>query len=174
MKNNMKFYITFFLALFSLLNIKSYSQPMATYVYNYHNLKFQVPETFEVIKNSDKAFVARGNGIVVEVYPFSDERYSSATQVAKVSYDNFGSLNKKVVDEGIVNINSFSGYFFSGTANKRSSGVPIEFFSVGCLNPADYSNFYAYIYYEAINEEEAEQNHLLTLKILNTFSPIRF
>ncbi len=62
-----------------------------------YNIRFKVPRHWKITKNDSKSFIAKGDGVVMAIYP-SFNRRATARSIARKAYRNYYVIgNKKFV-----------------------------------------------------------------------------
>lgn len=149
------------LLLFFLYTGSSYSQTMTDYTWDTYNVKFQIPTTYKVDKNTADGFGAGDGNTYLSVYPktgdvmtYNNMKSSLESWAAdsKVTYSNVNMLE---------NLNGYWGTYIDGT--NTSNNLPATL--VLLVHP-DYptKQLYVWINYKTESFDTA-------LKMLKSFTP---
>ena len=149
-------------AVFLLFSGVTHAQRMKDFTWDYYHVKFQIPVTFSVDKNTDDEFGAGDGDIYLDIYPRSGE--SMTFSKMKKSLEDWAS-DSKVYDYTKVNemedLNGYWGVYLDGT--KSTNNLPA---SLLLLVHPDYPSTVLYIW---INYKSDAFD--TAVKMLKSFTP---
>jgi len=143
-----------------------------------YNIKFQVPRHWKITRSDGKAFIAKGDGVVMAIYP---KKYSSHTakSIAKRAYYGYPVIGykrihrQKYLAKGNTGLNRYIIFGSAKYTYKRPAGFygrPVQFGIIGMTNPREsISLFCRFYWFTDESQSKISRNYANTYRLANSF-----
>ena len=155
------------------------AEKMVNWTWKRYKLKFKLPKSWKVTKNTNTTFIAKGGGVVFKIGPFRDRSATPKSTAQKALRTYTVIKNKRIMNQkSMRSKGGLRKYLIFGKAKYALSrpagmrGKPVTFGIIGMINPNTVDALYVRTWWWA-GKSNSSRNSSLTYKVANSFGAMK-